>query len=634
MLRRLPLTFLTALALVTACTNSAAPAPSDSPEAGGTWTVLLYSMADTNLEPFMVEDVNEWGEVGSSEHANFVALVDRSEEYGDDDLLDVGGFEGAKLLRIEEDHAEELDDLGEINTGDPDVLSDFIVDGLEEHPADQVALVLSDHGAAWPGVGPDDSAGHDVLTLEEMREGIADGLEGAGIEKLDLLGFDACLMATYEVASTLAPVADRLVASQELEPGHGWDYGAFEVLTDAPGTPVDELAEAILDGFSDQAEDEGTESQITLSNIDLTQMEAVDEALADFSQAVVERGSVIAPAIGRTRAQTLGFGRSPDPNVDTHMADLGTLVSQIGVEALDVSDQADALVRALDDAVVDSVEGPATSAASGLSIYFPPQETYFNAEYGEVTTDGDWNDFLSAYYFAGGEIARPEQPSFSNAGGEAETFFDEDGLHVVGTFEGASTDTIAEARIRYGRLKPNGNVTFLGDEPAQISDDGSGRIEGVYDLTQLTLSDTEFTTDAYLSLDVNEDAEVATVDVPMAYFPPGDTSVEAYTDVLLQLTIDGEGDITNEVYFAHDPEAGTFGELYWKPKGIIVPQVHLVRTNGIDTWEPGGIGLFANLPELTYDFRELRKGRELFVVLEVTDFGGNTASVSATVTIP
>ena len=41
--------------------------------------------------------------------------------------------------------------------------------------------------------------------------GISTGLADAGVEKLALLGFDACLMATYEVASTLAPLADRVI---------------------------------------------------------------------------------------------------------------------------------------------------------------------------------------------------------------------------------------------------------------------------------------------------------------------------------------------------------------------------------------------------------------------------------------
>ena len=55
---------------------------------GDGWTVLHYSMADTNLEPFMVADVNELGVVGSNDNLHIRELMDRSAEYGDDELLD------------------------------------------------------------------------------------------------------------------------------------------------------------------------------------------------------------------------------------------------------------------------------------------------------------------------------------------------------------------------------------------------------------------------------------------------------------------------------------------------------------------------------------------------------------------
>src|SRR3546814_8050641 len=99
----------------------------------------------------------------------------------------------------------------------------------------------SDHGASWPGWGGDESTEHDSLTLDEIESAIAGGLEASGVEKLDLLGFDACLMATYEVASVLAPHADRMLASQELEPGHGWNYASLQVIADDPSIGVDAL---------------------------------------------------------------------------------------------------------------------------------------------------------------------------------------------------------------------------------------------------------------------------------------------------------------------------------------------------------------------------------------------------------
>lgn len=207
-------------------------------------------------------------------------------------------------------------------------------------PADHYSLIISDHGASWPGIGPDEGSDDDVLDLAQIVEGIASGLEQAGIDKLDLLGFDACLMGGYEVASAVAPLADRLVASQELMPGHGFDYTTLAVLADATRTTADQFGQALVEGFSGQAEDEGTDAEITMALVDLTKMAAVDDALNAFASALAERGATVGPVVGRANAEALEFAKSPDETEARHLKDLGQLASAIGVEALDVSDQA------------------------------------------------------------------------------------------------------------------------------------------------------------------------------------------------------------------------------------------------------------------------------------------------------
>lgn len=606
----------------------------ESAEAG-TWTVLSYSIADTDLEPFMMNDVDEMSQVGTTEGLNVVALVDRAADYTDQPVAGQEDWVGAKLLQVNPGGGSEvLEDLGDINTGDPAVLTDFIARGIEDYPADNYALVISDHGASWPGIGGDESADHDSLSLAELDEAIGAGIEAAGIEKLDLLGFDACLMATYEVASLLAPHADRMLASQELEPGHGWDYTALQVAADGPVT-VDELGSALIDGFESQAKAEGTESEITLSLIDLNAMAALDSALAEFTAAVSERGAELAPVVGRTRANTISYGRSPDPFEDTHMTDLGSLVAEIGVEALDVSDQADGLIRALNDAVLDKVEGQATAGSTGLAIYFPPEADYFNGEYEAIVTDGLWNDFLASYYSAGAEIPEGEQAQFVE--GEAEVFFDEDGLNITGIFELAAQDNLAEAFIRYGIVEDDGSVSFLGQEPAAISDDGSGQALGIYDLTTFTMTDAGGdSATGFFDMTTDEESGTITIDVPMAYYSPEDVEGETYQDVLLSLVVDLEsGDIISETYYTYDEQTGQYGELTAEPEGIIVPEVLNVLDDGTEEWiATSDVGLFADLPNLMYDLEDLPSGTQVYIELFVIDFGGNSDSVSAVVTVP
>ena len=140
-------------------TAGAGGALSSQPVAvAGSWTVLQYSMGDTDLEPFMMVDVNEMGEVGSNENLNIVALIDRSPDYGEEPVLDIGDWVGAKVVHVQPGHAEVLADLGPTDMGDPATLAWFITEGIAAFPAEHYALIISDHGAAWPGVGPDESA--------------------------------------------------------------------------------------------------------------------------------------------------------------------------------------------------------------------------------------------------------------------------------------------------------------------------------------------------------------------------------------------------------------------------------------------------------------------------------------------
>jgi len=616
-----------------ALTGCTADAPESADEAGS-WTVLTYEIADTDLEPFMMTDVGEMGDAEpDDEDLTIVSLVDRADGFTDEDVLGLGDWVGAKLLKIDPQGATELEDLGDTNTGDPAVLSRFISDNVAAYPADHYSLIISDHGASWPGVGGDLSSEQDSLSLAEIHEGIASGLETAGLDKLDLLGFDACLMATQEVASDLAPLADRMLASQELEPGHGWDYTALNYVIENGGATVDELGSAIIAGFEAQAVEWETDSDITLSLIDLTKMDALDAAIAEFTGQLVDQSAAVAPVVGRTLASTLGFGRSPDPLEDTHMTDLGILAGEIGVDALQVSDAADDVVRALNDAVVDRVAGQATKGATGLSIYFPPQYDYYDAGYDELESDSGWGEFLTAYYTAGDEIPAEEQAQFT--ADDPDSYFDEAGLNIAGYFDLAAEDNLAEAWIRYGIVEDDDSISFIGQEPADIADDGSGLASGVYDLTSLVITDGEDSVGAYFDLSADGETETATIDVPMAYYSADDIDGETYQDALLSLTIGADDDEFTEMYYAYNEETGNYGELYTEPTGLIVPEVLNVLADGTEEWiSTGDSGLYADLPSLDYDLEDLESGTIVYIQLYVVDFGGNVDSVDATVTIP
>jgi hypothetical protein len=605
---------------------------------GDGWTVLHYSMADTNLEPFMVADVNELGAVGSNDNLHIRELMDRSAEYGDDELLDQGSWVGARVLDLGEPGVTEVvEDLGDVDSADPALLARFVAEGIEANRAGHYALVISDHGASWPGIGPDEGSANSVLDLAEITDAIATGLEQAGVDKLDLLGFDACLMANYEVASAVAPLADRLVASQELEPGHGWDYTSLQLLADDPDASADELGSAIIAGFAGQAQEQGTQDQITLSMVDLTQMAAVDEAVTDFAGALSEQSDVVAPAVGQSEATTLAFGKSPDESQDKHLSDLGLLAAAIGESAPEVSDQAAALVDALDEAVLDQVEGVATAGASGLSIYLPPVADLADPAYAEVASSGPWVGFLDTYYGAGEAIPAEELPAFTDPDAGPDVVLDEEGVTLSGAYDPAGLENITQATVSYALVNEDGSVTYLGEEVTDFVDEGGApTASGTYDLTVMEINDGVDSAYAYVELNLSDDLATAFFDVPMTYYASTDPDQVDPQDALLSLVLDIEsGEFVSETIYTYDEVSGGYGELAPDPEGIVIPDVLTIGADGEQFWEPTtDVGLYSDVAGLDYDFVPLDPGTTVQVDLSLYDFGGNVSVLSSLVEVP
>lgn len=611
----------------------------DQPDGEG-WTVLNYVVADNDLEPFALDDLEEMASVGGQDGLNMIALVDRSPDYSDDDAVGVPDFEGTKLFEMGDGTMEEVDDLGELNMGEPETLADFITRGIEDYPAARYSLVLWDHGASWPGMGVDETDGGELLDLADLESAIADGLEGAGVDKLDMLGFDACLMATYEVASVLAPYADTLVASAELEPGHGWDYAGFGAAADDPDISPIDLSKSVLQAYSAQAREEGTNADITLSVFDLTQMPALNEAVGDLSEALSDDIDAMAAEVGSQRERVVAYGRNPDPSLDTQMTDLGSLTAKLANTegSDDVAEAADAVRDALDAVVVDHTAGPVMAQSTGMSIYFPPTADLLDDAYLDLGLDSAWPDFLDSYYSAGQEIPEGQDAlsAFLNVNHAADFGFDENGNLVFGgELDPEAEANLIEATLYYGLPQPDGTIVFFGEEPGVLGGDGTA--SGFFDMTALSITDGIDTSYAYSSITFQEGQDAFSIDVPLAYYPEGaDPGGDDYQDVILSLVVSAsDGSIQSEVYYTIDAETGAQGELSPDPQGLIFPLVLAQYPDGTSEWVPAAqVGLYAELANLQYSFDPVPSGTDLYVELDVFDFGGNSDYVFLETTVP
>jgi hypothetical protein len=336
--------------------------------------------------------------------------------------------------------------------------------------------------------------------------------------------------------------------------------------------------------------------------------------------------------VGRTLAQTLGFGRSADPAEDTHMADLGILAGELSVESVDIADEADQVVRAVNDVVLARVDGQATQGATGLSIYFPASQGYYDASYGDLEVGTGWADFLARYYTVGSDIPAAEQAAFT---GDASLEFADDGVYISGEFEPAAEGNISSAYITYGLPTADGGYVIFGDEDSSYEPDGTATVADFYDLTMLQITDGVDTMDAYLSLGYDSEG-LFIFDVPMIAQDADDATGETARDVTLELGVDPEtGTVVSEVYFAQQDSTGNYGEFTPDENMLMFPLWQFQDASGETSWAPTeGPGLWADLANFQYHFVPLDAGTEVLLQLNAVDFGGNTASVSATFLVP
>ena len=579
------------------------------PAAGSTWTVLVYMVADNDLEPFALQDLTEMAAVGSAAGLEILVQADRSTEYSSAPVLGLANFTSTKRLRVTAGGLTEIADLGELNMGDPTVLSDFIDWGVKQKASDRYAIVFWDHGGAWPGFGGDGStANHDSLTLAELQSGLQNGLTKSGLSQFALIGFDACLMATYETAMVVRPFGEYLLASEELEPGHGWDWAKLSVLKNTPTTSPAAFGEALIDGFFAQAAAEDTQESVTLSLVDLYALDPLHAAVTTLADSVRSNVKTLAPALGRERAGTLRFGDNPDPKAAANMVDLGLFVSGLAAKEPSLATVAQSMSTALTKAVVKSRTGAGRKGATGLSIYLPPIDAY-KTDYGALSeVIKGWQRLLSELSGApsSGQLGTP--PSFT---GGAIDQWAAGGVRVHGDLNAGGGPTVATATLTGGTVDST-NLYALVEIPATVTGD---TVRGEWAASVLTLTQGGTSDYGFLSLSTRDGYQTALV--PLAYTRSGATESDL---TAMLIVFDPSGNEASRTFYLFS-DSGP-GELTPEP-GSTLAALMLVQplSGGAASWQLTGGGTFDATQPITLDVEPLAQGTNVGVVLSVSDVG-------------
>ncbi|NML14071.1 pre-peptidase C-terminal domain-containing protein [Azohydromonas caseinilytica] len=350
------------------------------------WTVLVYVAADNNLEGFGIADLNEMESVNLPANVNVVVLVDRAGGYDSSN----GNWTDTRWGSIRYDTntstlGSTLTSLGERNTGDGATLTQFINNAVAANPASHYGLIVWNHGGGLSGTAWDDSSGGDNLTLAEYRAAV----DASNVARFDLLGFDACLQGMVEQAWDVNGLTDVLVASQELEPGDGWEYQDFlGTLASNPSSTAFNLANAMVSSYGAYY---AGQPDVTLSATRTSSLAALKTAIDAFSTAAINAGSGIAGQLvsAATRATAIDGG-------DSGYRDLGDFMREVvsTLPGTAVAGAAQQVVAALDAAVLSS--SGTVAGANGLSVYLPLSSisSTYTTERFTFLQDTGWGNFL------------------------------------------------------------------------------------------------------------------------------------------------------------------------------------------------------------------------------------------------
>jgi hypothetical protein len=544
---------------------------------GPRWTVFVYMAADNDLEPFAIADLKEMAAVSGSSQLRFVAQLDRSAGYSDEALSGAGDFHGAKRLLVESGGFKPVGDLGAVNMAAPSTLADFLKWGIQNYPADKYALVVWDHGGAWTGIGIDDSSGGDILTLLELRKGLQDGLAG---QKLQLIGFDACLMGTLEVAQAAAPYADYLLASEALEPGTGWPYQAFQLIRNDASKGPEELGKAIADAFlSKSNEDASRRTNVSLSVVRLGQLSPLLQGVNDLALAAKAALAEGSSGLAFARTRTIKFGEVGQGPSAVPMLDLGHLAEQLShAGTASPVKQALASARAqvssaLGSAVAYRAGNGVAQSASGLSLHFPARRvegagSSSTAAYGQLVQQlqagglSRWLEFLTAYFDA------PTATGFAHTAHLGTVSVGGEGFTLTGALAQAAQPP--GATFFYGTEDSPDTYLLLGQRPAVAQE---GALVGTWPLTRVKLSQGGVESEAFMAEEFTPDGSLSAF-IPFSYIEEGKEPRLAFRHVIR----DAGGNLAQDVYYVQNDSA--FGELSPTPGSQLYPIRHRVAVGG------------------------------------------------------
>ena len=387
---------------------------------------------------------------------------------------------------LDQNGAKEISSVPAINMSTPDNLADFLTFCVTNYPADHTMVLFWDHGGGYSGFGVDENYGS-ILSMKDLHEALEKSVGyNPANPYFEAIGFDACLMANTDVVNALYGFSKYLLASEETEPGTGWDHEAWlTYLNEHPEANGAQLGKVITDSYMDASNgafsDLGYVSAGTFSVLEMNEAKAACDAYADFMQAVLReaiKNPAVISEISAAAKRSVFFAGSAY-NI-YNLIDLGLFMDKVTGTAADKAANVSAHLR---KAVLYHRGSSYLKEAQGLSVYFPADTSDIsglaymldyisnindnqdlNAFY-YYKTAGVLNDTLEEYVINAG-YGQPQQLVFSalDSLSEAEVTIGENGrFSVQATPEQISL--LQDAVFQLGKYdEESGEIIYYGED--------------------------------------------------------------------------------------------------------------------------------------------------------------------------
>lgn len=440
------------------------------------WTVLVYIAADNDLYPFAYRNLAQMKQVGSNENFNIVVHLDIKHS-GQPKVTKRLFIENNKIWQIGPDYTMDsgsdvtlinsvtwaLNDYpadhfalvlwnhgsGDLNPilkrtinptqlfrynpetqlieldrsiGFIDFIDQLSEEADQETPSDiaeRINRAASENSQAPAALCAQrgicfDETNRTYLDDAKLMRAFGNIVKSRNNKKIDLIIFDACLMAGTGTAWMMSQFADYMVASEEVVPGSGYDYQLLlQPLANGTITPED-FAKHIVATFYTTYHT--LTQDYTQSAFRLQDFKAVSDNINLLAQLLTEalqkqKSGSVKQVIKKARSrQTCTYFDEPSYiDLWNFYENLLKYVDQITLATKhDTTDMINALKKTLTSGIalmqkliIANVFGKNLAGAHGLSIYFPEYQiakpSYQSYDTTEFARHNSWPRFLKQY---------------------------------------------------------------------------------------------------------------------------------------------------------------------------------------------------------------------------------------------